>query len=70
MTFLLQNTALNLMVDPLSPFTSDVLVQNVVTLDSHNPYDSETVSKILKAARAPKARAPTDKDKFLEWLVA
>ena len=70
MTFLLQNTAVSLLVDPLSPYTPDVLVQSVVTLDSHDPYIPETVAKILKAARAPKARAPADQDKFLEWLVA
>ena len=53
----------------LVPYTS-VPVQNVVTLDSRDPYVPETVSKILAAARAPKAHAPADKDKFFEWLVA
>jgi|HubBroStandDraft_2_1064218.scaffolds.fasta_scaffold235856_1 hypothetical protein len=68
MTFLLQNTAMNLWGD-CHPYTS-VPVQHAVTLDSRDAYVPETVSKILAAARAPKAHAPADKDKFLDWLVA
>lgn len=68
MSFLLQNTWVSTLSSD-SPYHRDAAVNQVITIDSHDPYNPETVAKIIAAHRGPNARAPADKDKFLDWLV-
>lgn len=69
MTFL-QNTTIA-SVQSLRSFeiVTTESVQPVV-IDNASPYNDETVAKILAAKRGQNADAPTDPDKFLDWLTA
>lgn len=68
MTYVLQNNWVTTFSSD-DPYRRNAAVNPVITIDSRDPYNPETVAKIIDAHRGPNARAPADKDKFLDWLV-